>query len=339
VLLGPGKQHVICIRLFYPMTNNLPSVPEKAKALWRIVKSAGPLLFAQSAKLSEAYAQHNLRLAEVEAIKELMIGEAKIITEVRKKLIDKYLDASPEDRLRLRQDIDMAERDLRQLGIYHKAIEHLPESQNATGSATTEENLNPSPEYKAWQDVFNDYARKQNEHWRVELLARALALESQAPGSVGQRALWFIGTVDDTEFHAFAALLNISIKFFGSYIIPNYQNFVQRQIPNYFKAAGSEVGQAFFVVSNLGLYGDLLQSSKRLKNEMPLIAKYGSRQVVGRFKNDVAIGGALPTILGDTISKLYDPQINELGTEIFNNWIDSLKPNIEIISDTETVTN
>lgn len=322
------------------MTNNLPSVPEKAKALWRIVKAAGPLLIAQSAKLSEAYAQHNLRLAEVEAIKELMIGEAKIITEVRKKLIDKYLDASPEDRLRLRQDINMAERDLRQLGIYHKAIEHLPENQNTTGPASTEESLNPTPEYKAWQDAFNDYARKQNEPWRAELLARALALESQTPGSIGQRALWFIGTVDDREFHAFAALLNISIKIFGSYAIPNYQQYVQRQIPNYFNATGNKVGQALFIVSNLGLYGDMLQSAKSFVEGQHIVAQYGNRQVIAKLNQEVSIHGSLPTALGDTISMLYEPTSNELGLEVFNNWIDSLKPaHIEIISDTEIVTN
>lgn len=322
------------------MANNLPSVPEKAKALWRIVKAAGPLLIAQSARLSEAYAQHNLRLAEVEAIKELMIGEANIITEVRKKLIDKYLDASPEDRLRLRQDIAMAEKDLRQLGIYHKAIEHLPENQNTTGSASTEESLNPTPEYKAWQDAFNDYARKQNEPWRVELLARALALESQTPGSIGQRALWFIGTIDDREFHAFAALLNISINLSGNYVIPNFQQYVQRQISNYFNATGNEVGQALFIVSNLGLYGDMLQSVKRFKEGQVILAQYGNRQVIAKIKQEVLVSGVLPTALGDTISKLYEPAINELGLTIFNDWINSLKPaHIEIISDTEIVAN
>lgn len=318
------------------MTNNLPSVPEKAKALWRIVKATGPLLIAQSAKLSEAYAQHNLRLAEVEAIKELMIGEAKIITDVRKKLIDKYLDASPEDRLRLRQDIDMAERDLRQLGIYHKAIEHLPKNESATDTASTEESLNPTPEFKAWLDAFNDYARKQNEPWRSAMLARALALESQTPGSVGQRALWFIGTVDDREFHAFAALLNISINLFGSYVIPNFTNFVEREIPDYFNAPGKQVGQALFIVSNLGLYGDILQSSKKLPSGSLLVANYGKRKIVAKLKQDITVGGVLPTALGDTISKLYEPAINELGLEVFNNWIDSLKPAyIEILVDAE----
>ncbi len=263
-----------------------------------------------------------------------MIGEAKTITEVRKKLIDKYLDASPEDRLRLRQDIEMAERDLRQLGIYHKAIGYVPDNQSTVSSTSTIENLDPPPEFKAWLDTFNDYARKQNEPWRSELLARALALESETLGIIGQRALWFIGTVDEREFHAFAAILDIATNILGSYVIPNHQPFISRQIPNYAHGENNQMGQALFMISNLGLFGDLSQSQRTAKEGVLLISKYGSREVVATVKQEVAIRGVLLTALGDTIAKLYGPRTNELGLEIFNTWIDSLRSGqIEIIKE------
>ena len=62
---------------FISMTFNLPSVPEKVKVVLRLVKSLGPLLLSKLLSLSEAYAQHNLRLAKVEVFKELVIEEAE----------------------------------------------------------------------------------------------------------------------------------------------------------------------------------------------------------------------------------------------------------------------
>lgn len=316
------------------MMNNLPAIPGKAKAVWRIVTAAGSLLISQSAKLSEAYAKHQLRLAEVEAVKELMIGEAKIITEVRKKLIDKYLDAPHEDRIRLRQDIETAERDLRQLGIYHKAIEHIPESQNSTPLDAVEENLEPTTEFRAWLDTFNEYARKQNEPWRAELLARALALESEKVGVLGQRALWFIGTVDEREFHAFAAILDISSKIFGDYVIPDFDTYLLRDMPNYMGTGGNQFGQAIFIISTLGLFGDLLQSEKRFVTGESLVASYGERQIDAKFNQDFSVRGVLLTPLGETIARLYDPKVNSLGLEIFNKWIDGLRVSkIEVIAE------
>lgn len=307
------------------MTNNLPSVPGKAKAVWRIVKAAGPLLIAQSAKLSEAYAQHQLRLAEVEAIKELMVAEARTIAEVRKKLIDRYLDAPPEERLRLRQDIEMAEKDLRQLGVYQKAIEHVPEGRAADAQTTATENLDPPDEFRAWLDSFNEYARKQNEPWRVGLLAKALALESTNPGALGQRALWFIGTIDEKSFHAFASILDIAINMSGGYIIPNHGAYIERPIPNCALGSNVQLGHALFLLSDLGLIGDLLTTQKNFPLNSLLIATYGSHQLVAVTTQAIKLGGVILTSLGDTIARLYEPKENDLGSEIYSSWKKSVR--------------
>lgn len=312
------------------MTNNLPSVPGKAKAVWRIVKAAGPLLIAQSAKLSEAYAQHQLRLAEVDAIRELMVAEARMIAEVRKKLIDKYLDALPEDRLRLRQDIEFAEKDLRQLGVYQRAIEHVPEVQAGDTQTSSTENLDPPDEFRAWLDSFNEYARKQNEPWRVGLLAKALALESSNPGALGQRALWFIGTVDEKSFHAFASVLDIAINMGGGYVVPNHGGFIERPIPNCALGPNIQLGQALFLLSDLGLIGDLLTTQKSFPPNSLLTANYGSHQLVALTTQALKLGGVILTSLGDTIARLYEPKANDLGSEIYSNWKTSVLSLIHI---------
>lgn len=307
------------------MSNNLPSVPGKAKAVWRIVKAAGPLLLAQSAKLSEAYAKHQLRLAEVDAIKELMIAEARTVAEVRKKLIDKYLDAPPEDRLRLRQDIEFAEKDLRQLGVYQRAIEYVPEGKATESQTPSDESLDPPDEYRAWLDSFNEYARKQNEPWRVGLLARALALESSEPGALGQRALWFIGTVEEKSFHAFASILDIATKMGGGYVIPNHQPYIERPIPNCVLGPNVQLGQALFLLSDLGLIGDLLTSQRLFPTNSLLMATYGSHELVAVTTQAVSIRGVILTSLGDTIARLYEPKECELGTEIYDKWKTSVR--------------
>lgn len=317
------------------MTNNLPSIPEKAKAVWRIFRAAGPLLIAQSTKLSEAYAKHQLRLAEVDAIKELMVGEARTITEIRKKLIERYLDAAPEDRIRLRQDIDVAERDLRQLGVYQRAIEHVPESSAASGPTSATENLDPPDDFRAWIDTFNDYARKQNEPWRAELLARALALESASPGVLGQRALWFIGTVDEKAFHAFAALLDIAPNIGGSFIIPNHGPYAEKPIPTCALGPNVHLGNVLFLLSDLGLIGNPLTSQKIFAANGMVLASYGPHKAVAMIKEELRLGGVILTSLGDTIALLYEPKANSLGLEIYKAWLDGVRTGpIQVVHET-----
>lgn len=307
------------------MADNLPIVPEKAKAAWRILKAAGHLLVAQSTKLSEEYAQHQLRLAEVEAIRELMIAEARTIAEVRKKLIDRYLDAQPEDRLRLRQDIEYAERDLRQLGVYQKAINHVPESAVPPPKSLATESLDPTDDFRAWLDTFNDYARKQNEPWRTELLSRALALESANPGTLGQRALWFIGTIDDKSFHAFAALLDIAPCIGDSYVIPNYAPFSEKPIPTCALGQNVRLGNILFLLGDLGLIGDVLTTQKIFAEKSLIIATYGPHRAVGTTKQELRLGGVILTSLGETIARLYEPKLNDLGIEIYKAWLESVR--------------
>lgn len=317
------------------MTTDLPSIPGKAKAVWRIVKAAGPLLLTQSTKLSEAYAQHQLRLAEVEATKELMVAEARMIVDIRKKLIDRYLDASPEDRFRLRQDIEVAERELRQLGVYQRAIEYVPDNQTSQEPHTATDDIDTPEQFKAWVDTFNDYARKQNEPWRADLLSRALALESATPGTLGQRALWFIGTVDESAFHAFAALIDIALRIADTYAIPNHRSFAAKPIPTCALGANVNLGNVLFQLGDLGLVGDVHTSQLSYPADAILVAGYGPHQILAKTKEEIKLKGVMLTTLGDIVARLYEPKPNQLGQEIYSGWLTSMRSGpLEIVSET-----
>lgn len=256
----------------------------------------------------------------MEAIKELMIAEARTIADIRKKLIEKYIDAAPEDRLRLRQDIEMAEKDLRQLGIYQKAIEHVPESQTTSNPTSSAEDLEPPVEFIAWLDTFNEYARKKNEPWREGLLSRALALESVSPGVIGPRALWFIGTIDEKSFHAFAAVLDISINIGGGYVIPKHGPYITRIIPTCILGPNIQLGNVLFLLGDLGLIGDLLTTQKTFPPNSLLTASYGTHNLIAITQQELKLKGVILTSLGDTIARLYEPKTNDLGFEIYKDW-------------------
>jgi hypothetical protein len=299
------------------------------------VKAAGPLLLTQSAKLSEAYAQHQLRLAEVEATKELMVTEARMITEVRKKLIDRYLDASPEDRVRLRQDIETTEREFRQLGVYQRAIDYVPEKPTSQETLAAPEDIDAPEQFNAWLDTFNEYARKQNEPWRADLLSRALAIESVTPGALGQRALWFIGTVDEVAFHAFAALIDIALYIGNTYVIPNHRPYLEKPIPTCAIGTRTHLGNILFQLGDLGLVGDVQTSQLNFPADAVLPIRYGAQQIIAKTKEELKIKGVILTSLGEIVARLYQPKPNELGQEIYNAWVQSFRSGPhEIVNET-----
>ena len=242
-----------------------------------------------------------------------------------KKLREKYGDASPEERIRLRQDIEAAERDYRQLRIYEKAIDHVPEVPE--GRTPMAESLEDSTHSSiAWLDRFNDLARKQNgSPWRAELLARALALESSTVGSVSQRGLWFIGTMDETIFHAFAAILDASPKFNYRHVLPDLDRDADRTVSTCALESELTLGQLTFILHEVGLLGNLLTSSVGFRKGDVIQVAYGSRCVTGAAKIAIQVKGIILTSLGHTVAKLYEPKVIDLGFEILNNWADTMR--------------
>lgn len=316
------------------MTENLPSVSRTARAAWGIVKAIGPLVISQTEKASKAYAQHQMRLAQVEAYKELMVGEIRTLNEVRRKLLEKYYDVSDEERFRIKRDIQDLEKDTRRLGAYQKALEYLPKEDGTaplpSSEADTTELISPS-----WMDRFNEVARLQNEAWRQDLLSKALAREAQYPGSISPRALWFIGTVDEPIFHAFASLIDISSNFENGLIIPNHQGYYTRILPGCILGDDRTLGHIAFMLLDLGLMGDLLTSFRMISSTGISQVAYGTQHYILRTKQEIRVNGIVLTSLGSVIASLYEPKPNELGAEIFDAWVKSISP---AVADVQLVT-
>lgn len=311
------------------MTNNaLAKISGGAKLAWNIVTNVGPFAITQSDKMSEAYAKHQLRLASVEACKEYMIQEISTYSDIKKRLLEKYFDATPEDRLRYKRDIEECEREVRKLNTYQKAIEYSPEDKPQNQQGEKDEGRPPISPH--WMDKFNEFAKAQNEPWRSELLAKALALEANNPGCIGPRALWLIGTIEEHLFHAYASILDVSSKIASGYMVPNSQTFLNTPIP--FCVLGKmSLGNLTFMLSDLGLIGDPLTSQRSLPENARIIVQYGNRIVLVAIKQKIEISGIIPTTLGSAIASLYAPIPNLLGQKIFEEWLNGLdKNNIQL---------
>jgi hypothetical protein len=280
----------------------------------------------QSEKFSVNLIAHEARKADVEIYKANSIASHQASLQLKSKLAEKLLDAEPEERLRLRQDMQYIDQDIRQLGIYRKAEEYLPSntiSPEERDVETVEENYKQSNE--VWLDVFNEYARRSNEPWRADLLSRALALEVQEPGNIGQRALWFIGTVDEAIFHSFAALLDISILLSEEgYLLPDTSGLYESKLTVEGISWDFTVGHATFTLTDLGLIGDSV-SHNSLQPQSTIVASYGSRTESFRVINEIRVSGVIYTALAQKIAKLYDPKPTPLGEKVFSEWIEQLK--------------
>lgn len=98
----------------------------------------------------------------------------------------------------------------RLLAVVRQALKYLP-SDNA------EEIVDEVPEVEdaSWWDTFQGFARRANEPWRVNLLARALAENALYPGAIRLKALWEIGMLERDDYGSLAIFCNASLGIDG----------------------------------------------------------------------------------------------------------------------------
>lgn len=310
------------------MNKSLAKITETGKSALRIIKAVGPLMISQSKIASEAFAEHQLRMAQVDVAKEYMLKEVESLSEIRKNLRNKFYNVESDERLRLRRDIEDTEKEIRRLNIVSSALDQLPPPNSNENTSTSDAEAEKPSITPHWMDKFDEYARANNEEWRKDLLTKALAMEAQNPGVIGPRALWVIGTIDDYLFHAYASLLDISSNVAGGFVIPNHQQFNEKPIPNCVLGADKAIGNLVFMLSDLGLIGDTLTSQKSISENAQFIASYGKHVTLITTKKSLLIKGILPTVLGETLAKLYTPAHNDLGLEIYNKWLEGINETI-----------
>jgi hypothetical protein len=283
------------------------------KGLINVCRSAGPLLVAQSDKLSEAYAKHQARLAEVAIWKEMMLEEVRTLSRIRGELLEKYYKThDPSERLRLKRDLEELRGDVRQVKTAAKALGHLPA--DAKGSATISEH---------WTDKFNQLVRAANEPWREELLARALAAEAVAPGTIVPRALWLLGTAEKSVFDALSTLIDLALLVRGSLIIPEWRSFITKPIPG--REDGVAISGLLYQLSEVGLVAEFDKSYRLLRKGGRHRVKYYDLEAELHCENADHQGwGIVLTTIGNSLASFSEPKENPMGREIYESFLKSL---------------
>ncbi len=301
--------------------NWLASIPEIGQKIFNTAKSLGPLIISQSDKASEAYQRHLGRIAQVDFLKELLSNEIETRGAVRKILLERYVDAPPEERVRIEGDLEFVDGITRQVHIAMKSLSY--DSENSIPPNTEPQ----KPIEDHWIDKFNELARKRNEEWRSDLLARALACEAATPGSVSPRALWLIGNMEESLFKALSDLLNLCVWMLphNSPVLPHSKiQAFERIVAN----SNRTVGNLIFQLGDLGVIADHLTSRRQYSEGNAFIAKYNQESYLINPKQRMEIMGILFTPLGESIAKFFNPTWNSNGYSVFKDWIESISPEI-----------
>jgi hypothetical protein len=303
------------------MADWIAKTSDAAKATWNVIRSVGPFVISQSEAISDEYARHQLKLASVEAGKELLIRETHTLGQIRKKLLARYADSGPEHRVLTRRDIAEVDASLRHVRVGEKALNYLP-ALSAKSAAPSRAETEISPH---WMGKFSEFARAPNEPWREDLLARALATESSTPGTVPSRTLWLLGTIDENAFTAVATILDLCSFVAVGPMIPNNQPFNHKPIPNCKLGDDISIQHLVHKLRELGLIADPIKPSRKLGKDNVHMTHYGAKRLtITCLDNDLPIQGVILTGLGLSIATFYEPKTNPLGAKIFETWIASL---------------
>jgi hypothetical protein len=291
------------------------------KAVWNTIRTVGPFVVAQSDQASQALARHNARLAMVEAGEDFLKQELANYAEASKELLSEYGEATPKKKLQIQKDLEYFDQRVRQINIGVLAIGYAQTNADDPGTAksTAQEEISPH-----WMDKFNELARVRNEDWRENLLARALAAESVSPGSVSPRTLWFLGTLEESMFRAFATLLDLCTAFDKTLVIPSPDPFRDRPIPGSSDSQEATIGKLLFLLSETGVLANTV-TTRLTVYKGTRVARYGSEcYLIESPETDLEVQGVLLSGLGQSVASFCERKFNPLGKEIVETWLKSL---------------
>ncbi len=107
--------------------------------------------------------------------------------------------------------LEQARSGARLLAVVRQALNYLP-----SGVAEqVEDSAQAAEEDVSWWDTFQGFAKRANETWRVNLLARALAENALYPGAIRLKALWEIGMLERDDYGSLAIFCNASLGMDG----------------------------------------------------------------------------------------------------------------------------
>lgn len=71
----------------------------------------------------------------------------------------------------------------------------------------------------SWWDTFETFARRRNEPWRIELLARAIGENDLEPGSISLKSLWEIGMMEKADFDCLSTFCDSALYVDGKALV------------------------------------------------------------------------------------------------------------------------
>jgi hypothetical protein len=292
-----------------------------------------------SETLSERWAQHQRRLsavevekkmglARVEAVSDLIAKHTAAYSAVRDECLRRWNDASSTERIALERDIEHIESKLRCAETVAKATNYLnpPNTVDAEPSPETKAEDEPAEISGHWLDTFTALAKNRNEGWRQELLARALAAEASAPGTVVPRVVLLIGTLEERVFQYLGAFTDISVEIGGDQLLPSlgdgWDRIYDSKQEHYLLPRPVAPSHIVYVLASEGfLSNGQLDKTPQDKD----VVYYTDEMFVVQYTSEVSITGMYLSVLGKRLVKFHDFKSHPLGNVIMTKFMDEIR--------------
>lgn len=273
-----------------------------------------------------------LRVRQIKAQERMFEEMCGAIVAAYKKRAQKL--ASSTKRLQspvIRMTISEMESDLRMLNMVRLAVstcpgtvQELTEAKDPTGAAADDSSTAFSEDV-SWWDTLESLARRRNEPWREDLLARVLVENDLEPGCFRLKSLWEIGMMEAVDFDLLVALCDSSLYVDGKPILllaPEEQVKFNLDVGD-----GCRTVNLAYAVSALTEVGLITQASTQFDTSEPVFLGHMSGPTMFIHKFVDHRQGASTAIRIDSfgandvaldICRLYQPQFNTVSDANFN---------------------
>lgn len=287
--------------------------------LGRILVAYGP------SKLSNWIMGGRLRLTQLKKQEEAFTIVCNGLLDHYKKLVGKSTQQrsnSPAKSAFLNLSIEQFQRDIQLLSTISRALAMIPDSIDSQNE--DKEHSIPSDDEILWWDNFESMARRRNEPWRTDLLARALVEIDKDPGAISLKALWEIGMLEYNDFRMLAVFCDSALLVDGKPLVlldPEDQVKYDFEIED-----GTIRVNLAYIISDL-IDSRLIQKTEtQFDTSEPVELKHasGSHLLIHNPPNSkpcdnsaIQIAAYGPTDYGLDICRLYSPSSNPAADASF----------------------
>ena len=207
------------------------------------------------------------------------------------------------------------EADLRLMDTIRIAVSLCPGSTNHN-SVNDDQDSNSAKADVTWWDTMETLARRLNDPWRTELLAKAMVEYDSDPGCIRIKALWEIGMMESDDFYLLASFCDSSLYIDGKAMMllePNEQARFHFEDEDQLRVVNLS-----YAVSALVGMGLVDQSSVQFSTTDPVLLEHDSGPT--RFTHhpkisrsgdtSIQIDAFSATNIAMDICRLYKPKFN-----------------------------